>query len=321
MIENFGIIIHCLGTLTTSGLVFPDSNDFRNFIQVFYNGLNQLCTLAQETVIDSITVFNGSTMLTNQIMSRIQFNNEINVTLNRFQENTPIEFARTLNLIRTTVQGNALIAVFSTNWKLVVAKNGQGRNASFLSVPITYVDTQQNTSCSCATSQVCTIPAQFFNNSYTPYYTFEGLKLGCYSFETVLRSSLSCFYSAACIYNFRLALPVGYPYMMLYQELTGGIVELNSTSTRFNINDTIETLASEMFIESWTSNVSYERFFNSCAASYCTYKVYYRFDALLLLTTFLSVYVGLSLGIHFMVPYIVKMIQKIRNRLRVVPLQ
>jgi hypothetical protein len=58
--------------------------------------------------------------------------------------------------------------------------------------------------------------------------------------------------------------------MMLYQELTGGIVELNSTSTRFNINDTIETLASEMFIESWTSNVSYERFFNSCAASYCT---------------------------------------------------
>jgi hypothetical protein len=150
MIENFDIIIHCLGTLTTSGFVFPDSNDFRNFIQVFYNDLNQLCTLAQESIIDSITIFNGSTMFVNQIMPRIQFNNEINVTLNQFEENTPIEFARTLNLIRTTVQGNALIAVFSTNWKLVVATQGQGGNASFLSVPITYVDTQQNTSCSCA---------------------------------------------------------------------------------------------------------------------------------------------------------------------------
>ncbi len=259
-------------------------------------------------------------MLTNQIMSRIQFNNEINVTLNRFQENTPIDFARTLNLIRTTVQGNALIAVFSTNWKLIVATEGQGTNASFRSIPVTYVDTQQNTSCSCATSQACIIPAQLFTDSNALYYTFKGLRLGCYSLETVLRSSLSCFYSAACIYNFRLALPVGSPYMMLYQNISG-IIELNSALTRFNINDTIETLAYEMFIESWTSNVSYERFFNSCAASYCTYKVYYRFDALELLTTFLSVYVGLSLGIHFMVPYLVKMIKKIRNRFRVVPLQ
>jgi hypothetical protein len=106
-----------------------------------------------------------------------------------------------------------------------------------------------------------------------------------------------------------------------FVKASGGLYKLNATSTRFNINDTIETLAYEMFIESWTSNVSYERFFNSCAPAYCTYKVYYRFDALELLTTFLSVYVGLSLGIHIMVPYAVKMIKKIRNRFRVMPVQ
>ena len=101
----------------------------------------------------------------------------------------------------------------------------------------------------------------------------------------------------------------------------GSFVTLNASSTRFNVNETIETLAYEMFIESWKTNVSYEKFFNSCAPAYCTYNVYYRFDALILLTTFLSVYVGLSLVIHAMVPYAVEMIKTIRHRFRIVPSQ
>lgn len=95
---------------------------------------------------------------------------------------------------------------------------------------------------------------------------------------------------------------------------------LNSIERRFSINDTIEILANEMFTESWTTNVSYERFFNSCASAFCTDKEYYRFDAIELLTTFLSVYVGLSLGIRIFVPFLVQTIKKIRHRFRVVPI-
>lgn len=113
----------------------------------------------------------------------------------------------------------------------------------------------------------------------------------------------------------------------MYLDLANTISELgesiafNSTLTRFNSSDIIETLVYEMFIESWISNVSYERFFNSCAPSYCTYTVYYRFDPFELLTTFLSIYVGLSLGIHILVPYLFKIMKKIRHRSRVVPFQ
>lgn len=64
------------------------------------------------------------------------------------------------------------------------------------------------------------------------------------------------------------------------------------------MNDTIETMAREMFIESWTYEVSYERFYNSCAPSHCTFVSRYRFDALELVTTFLSVFAGLSLGLR-----------------------
>ncbi len=184
------------------GQNYDYSQDFRNFQEDFYTSLQQLCTLAEQSVDNSITIFNAATMFVSQIMSRVQFDNEMNTTLSGFEENTPIEFARTLNLIRGTIQGNALMAVFSTNWKLVVAEKGQGRNASFRSVPITYVDTKQNTSCSCATSRACTMLASLYNGNGTPYYTLPGLRLGCFNLETVLQSSLSCFYSIWCIFAF-----------------------------------------------------------------------------------------------------------------------
>ncbi|CAF1152585.1 unnamed protein product [Adineta steineri] len=93
-------------------------------------------------------------------------------------------------------------------------------------------------------------------------------------------------------------------------------INLKITSQRFHMNNTIETMANEMFIESWSTNISYEIFFNSCAPIDCTYTYYYQFDALELLTTFLSVFAGLSLGLRFIVPHLMKLINKIRNRLR-----
>ena len=76
----------------------------------------------------------------------------------------------------------------------------------------------------------------------------------------------------------------------LYQCSTSHMIESDSDLTRFGINGTIERLASEMFIESWLTSIVYERFFNSCAPIYCSYKIYYHFDVMELLTTFLVVY-------------------------------
>jgi hypothetical protein len=257
-------------------------------------------------------------MLVKQVMSRIQFNNQINDTIQRFQKKIPIEFTRTLDLIRIAIQGNALVAVFSLNWRFIVPEKSKEKNASFRMESISYINIKHNTSCSCITSHTCTMPAQLLPSNVTPS-VLEGLVMGCNQLETVLLSSLFCFYSLTCINDIRLTLELD-PFDP--KDFTDIVYpfQLNPSLTRFNVNATIETLASEMFIESWTSNVSYERFFNSCAPSSCTYKYYYRFDALGLLTTFLTVYGGLSLGIRFIVPYLVQMIKRIRNRIRITPL-
>ena len=70
-----------------------------------------------------------------------------------------------------------------------------------------------------------------------------------------------------------------------------------------NANDTIETLANGMFIES--------------SPQFCTYAHIYRYDSLEVFTTFMGVFPGLSLSIHLIVPYLVKTIAKVRNQCRV----
>jgi hypothetical protein len=90
---------------------------------------------------------------------------------------------------------------------------------------------------------------------------------------------------------------------------------------RFAVNDTVETLANELFTESWIRNVSYEQFCNSCAPNYCIYTYHYRFDALELLTTFMSVFAGLLLDLRFLVPRLVDTITKVRHRFRIGPAQ
>ena len=309
--------VYVLGYQLTYGNEYDNPRDFRWWMFTFSEALRDLCTLAQQSVDNSVAVFYASTMIANQMIPQNPFYNEVNETLSRFQQKLPIAFARILDLIRTVIQGNALIGAFSSNWRFVVAEGNLGRNATFRTVPVTHPYQEHEQTCSCATLKTCTMPAQMFNNG-TVYYTFEGLVFGCYFLETVLLSSLSCFYSEVCINNSRHALYTLYSGEGDY--MLPPYMKLDASSSRFRMNDTIETFAYEMFIESWTSNVSYERFFNSCAPIYCVYIYYYRFDAFEVLTTFLSVFAGLSLGLRFVVPHAVDVFKRIANRFRIAPL-
>ncbi|CAF0899819.1 unnamed protein product [Adineta ricciae] len=78
----------------------------------------------------------------------------------------------------------------------------------------------------------------------------NGFKLGCYSLETVLLSSLLCFYSKTCIDSYHDFTSYDYYNKSLdvIFNSTNEVIQLNSSLTRFNINDTIEIMANELFL-------------------------------------------------------------------------
>ena len=266
-----------------------------------------LCSLAQESVKNSVHIFLTSTMLTNQLQSEADFTNEINNTITQFQKKTLITFAQTLDLIRMNAQGNTFLSMFLLNWNIEKIGHCEMNNISFVHAPVFSNDGNQNSSCSCATLRTCTAPVT--GNINGELFVVTGLKLGCHFLETVLLSSFSCFYSPICINNFRSIFSAP-----PFDSIDG--IQLNEILTRFNINDTFERIAYEMFIESWKSNVSYEDYFNSCSPNYCIHTKYYRFDTVEILTTFLSVFGGISIGIRLLVPYLAQIFQRVSRCFR-----
>ncbi|UJR12308.1 hypothetical protein I4U23_016485 [Adineta vaga] len=112
---------------------------------------------------------------------------------------------------------NALISQIQFNWRFLINEENQITNVTFRIEPVFYINSDQNTSCTCATQQTCTMPGIMYDESSTK--PLQGFKLGCYIFETVFLSSLSCLYSEICINDYRY---FAIPFYAGYIQVEGG---------------------------------------------------------------------------------------------------
>ena len=284
---------------------------FRFWKYQLIDAISKLCGRANDYVVDNIQLFRSAPMLTYEMIARLTFESEVKETVTRFRTALPIRFGQTLDLLRSIVQGNALIAASSVNWNMFVVDN----TTSFRSEPVTHTRVDTNVTCNCAADRFCSAPTLFEAPVESKVILAPpGIMFGCNLLESSLQSSLTCFYSLACVNETRTLMGLDGTVEDLMDR--GITMTLNASATHFSVNDTIETLAYAVFIESWTSEASYERFFNACAPSHCTGTYHYRFDALELLTTFLSVYSGLVMALRFLTPHCVSIFSRVRNRIR-----
>jgi hypothetical protein len=286
--------------------------DFRKWGILFFDLIRSLCNLADAGVSDAIQHLRSSLLLTAEAVPASQFHAQVNETFESFLKSTSTQLARSLQVFRASDQSNALFSLLSTNWTPRYGKNSSF--ASFMNLPVTY----NHGSCSCATSTSCLEPAGFYNLSLTRVYTIEGIFSGCNSLESILRSSLACFASSVCLSDMQNATSLGRPSgSVAVLTVRVSPIRFSSENTRFNANDTIESIAYQMFIDSWSHETSYERYYNACAPVYCKYAFRRRADVAYTLTTFLSVYKGLTMGLRFAVIFLVKLAFKLYHAVRV----
>ncbi|CAF1636191.1 unnamed protein product [Adineta ricciae] len=296
------------------------SSDFRRWGSAFFIWIGSFCTLANITIKSAVTNFQSESLLVNQPMTRTQFEYQINLQIDRFLNDTRSSFVQTLKFYQDIIQGNALMSFYATNW-IPVSKQQYNTSDNTIRVePITY-----NSSCSCATSHSCLEPAGIYAWDGTLLYVVEGVQHGCSLLESYLASSLSCFYSNSCLVSLFAATALGYPndanstpwnspyYRPNFQPLN------RSSIQHFSINDTFSTIVNELFIDTWSINISYESFFNECAARYCTYSIVRRFDFLYVVTTFLSLFTGISFILRLVIPRLGIIVILLKTRIRIKP--
>ena len=272
-------------------------DDFRKWGILFFTFLQSNCQLANSTIANAIEQFQYSSFISAKAMSSSQFRIQINRALERLQKTTSTLLVRPLDMFRASTQSNAFITIGGNNWAFMLTRNES--HAPLTNMPITYSDGR----CSCATSSSCSEPAAFYNVTHDRVYTIQGIRRGCLYLDSILLSSLSCFFSNACTFDLVDLISLGKP----RPWGTVPIIDMSiipplhfaSTNSRFTVNDTVETILNQLFIDSWVNETSYERYFNACAPTYCTYSFARRFNVLYALTTFIGVFSGLSIFLRF----------------------
>ena len=186
--------------------------------------------------------------------------------------------------------------------------------------PVDYY-TNHSTNCTCLTSNTCVRPQGFFcrNEScrvttYFPTQSIPGLVISCFPINSILLSTLECFYSASCIQmllDWRL-----FELADVYRPLALNVTPLNPHLTsRYSPTTPLNEAISSLLVEDWKVTTNVTAHYDQCRPSICTYTYLTRFEPLHVVTAVLGLIGGLSVVLRLTVPVIVRIImQKIQRR-------
>ncbi|CAF0896457.1 unnamed protein product [Adineta steineri] len=283
----------------TAGLV-PDlstyaQNDYRRFLSAHLQFLQGLCQLSIESVNNSIKQLLSSSFITADLLSEKNFYERLNLLINESRLNAPSVFTRIFSLIRSVNDGNAFISTYGTNFKYVTPWDRH---------VLIYAPTEAviyDDECSCGLYSNCTSQARFIKTNSFETIPIKGLKIGCTPSESLLVSTLECFYNQSC--------------MDLIEEYTNyrsNVTHLSSITSRFSVNTSITELVHNLFIEEWTTTMmNYSFYFKQCSPLLCSYTFTENFNVFYTITFLLSLQGGLTIIFKWVCPTIIQIIDKL----------
>ena len=237
---------------TLGGTIFPH-----------FQALQILCNLAKDAFQDAREQYLTSSIISASMVDRNLFDKQINSSLTRFQSTLPDEFVSNLQFVLGVFHGNALVSLYSTNWYPILD--------NWFVYATVYMQPQYYGNCNCLTSSSCT---------QTPIPFIQGYLVGCTTLESLLASTIQCLYEQTCVELLTTHLNLSIPKPAL----------LNSNETRFSSNATINSIAQHMFIETCSSNVSYDQFFEQCHPLSCSVTLTKRNSPISVVTKLFGLY-------------------------------
>ena len=268
------------------------SNDFRKCYQSFYL-LANMCDLISKTIATSLQRFEKSQLVTNQLLSLDFFENQVNTIVKEFQTELTSTSLRFFRLTRNVTYMNQYFSYENADVQI-----GDLHAVFFTIRSYTGADHNSSHTCSCANDIRCKTQLGLYDPQYssTPYQLVPGLYRACFTFESLLLSTLECFYDDIdCLSN-----TTGF-----YQQdwFIKNLTLLNSSRpSRFQKDSIIDTLFSELFIEYWEQSLNYSSYFAGCRPNTCTYEIMRRNSVLESITTVLGLVGGLSVSLRILIP-------------------
>ncbi|UJR07421.1 hypothetical protein I4U23_011707, partial [Adineta vaga] len=280
-------------------LTVYEQRDYRRFLSAHLQYLQGLCQLSQQAVNNSISEFLTSLLVTVELLSRINFQNRLVISIEQSKSNAPVLFSRLLYLTQLIFHGNAFISTYGTDFTYLLTNYEVDFDVYSPTEAVIY-----DNECSCGMSSNCTTQATFIetNSSTSTKLSVKGMKMGCIPSESFRLSTLECFYDQSCL-----------DLIQQYTNYPNSLTPLSTTTnfSRFPQNTTISELINHLFIEKWSTEMNYSSYYEQCLPSLCSYTSIEKFNLLYTITVILGIQGGLTIVLKWICPKLVRVGSKI----------
>ncbi|CAF1258699.1 unnamed protein product [Adineta ricciae] len=269
------------------------SDDFKSNADSQFQLLSMFCKQSKEIIANALELFLQTKFFSLQVIPPESFQVETNSFFQNWKRTTMKTYLTTIQLFETAIQNNQLSNNLNFGMR-VDPVFGQLSMGSMI-----YSD------CSCRRSVTCHSLANLYTynanlTEYVKVYSIPNFFIGCFHITSLLLSTLECFYNISCMLQIhRYANPtVSFNFSALDPRLS-------------LVNETVAALVEKSMVDQWLVNVSFTSYYDTCAPSSCTYQYEDRDNLLIVITTILGIFGGLSLGLKLLIVIGLQFIDKI----------
>lgn len=288
--------------------------DFRSQGSALFLSLAKFCHLAKRNVFQEMLSFQTFSLISPQALSKVVLENQVQSAFDQFQLRIPEEFNAQLRLLREIIVSNQFVSALHTSIRPMFNQISQ---TSAIRTFMQYVIYEGRMSCECHKNIECQVKIPLaiidvlgatedefsYLNDAEISMIIPGLRAACTPVDSLLGSSLECFYNQNCINQ-----------LLTFFNTDEKFWAMNQSSvSQFQVNATVQSLINYLFVEKWTLNISYENYFSQCAPAFCTYSTSQRRSGTFVSTKLISILSILTVLLRLLVSTIVRLIFKKKN--------
>ncbi|CAF1513281.1 unnamed protein product [Adineta ricciae] len=287
--------------------------DYRIIASSQFQILGSLCRTSQQMISDSLNELFSQYLTTSEVISNEIFNAQLDYLVEQLESQSINNQKHTSDFLQLSISHNTIFSALQTNYATVFQVE---KFSAYLVASAYYFN---NKTCICNMNPNCneqaiiyrlksveavydTADVQYFvSYSLSKLLTIPGIRVGCLPYDTLLQSTLECFYNESFIEQIQKYIPA----FSLVSPLS---------PSHFSQNITVNDLLSELFIESWNEMRNFTAYFHVCVPQSCTYSYDRRFNFLHVMVTLIGIFGGLKMILYFSAPFIVKAIRQIEKK-------
>ena len=263
-------------------------SDFRMVSSSIFETMKILCSLSNQTIFDSLSRFYSNEYVALSVTSKQLFQSQSQLLLNEFISSTLIAYLSTLQTIISTIKSNNLFSLLSSQYVFMK----EPKTGALIKHEISYGG------CYCSVEN-CIINTTIYDYpNATILFSTPGFYMGCSMVESLLESTLECFYNQTCIDTLE-------SYVTKSSPMNASALD-RSLISRFPINVTMQKLIDQLMIEKWNVSTMYESYYKECEPMQCTYTSVTKHGAIYVMTTILGLIGGLVTILMLVIPELVK---------------